>query len=83
MIYCNILYHKSCIFQYNLSVPVLFTLDCAFLVNLRPQFCGLHSQVKGISHELNKCPPDTYLPWLRQGRSFDSRTGNKKKNSDA
>lgn len=28
---------------------------------------------EGLSHELNKCPPDTYLPFLRSGRSFESQ----------
>ena len=46
--------------------------------------CGLHPYrmyptTGGLSHGLNKCPPDTCLPCLQQGRPFDSRTDSKKK----
>ena len=33
--------------------------------------------LKGLSHELNKCPPDTCLPALRAGRSFESQLEHK------
>ena len=33
---------------------------------------GMPSKAQGFSHELKKCPPDTFLPSLRSGRSFES-----------
>ena len=38
----------------------------------RQQSYGLPSSLHGLSHELRKCPPDTSLPSLRPGRSFES-----------
>ena len=33
-------------------------------------FLGMPSNVPGFSPELKKCPPDTFLPTLRVGRSL-------------
>ena len=32
----------------------------------------MRPQIKGLSHGLKKCPPDTFLPALRSGRPFES-----------
>ena len=38
--------------------------------------CGKPPVMHGLSHGLNKCPPDTYLPALRSGRPFESHYPN-------
>ena len=41
-------------------------------IDFRPQSFGLRSEINGFSHGLKKCPPDTFLPSLREGRPFES-----------
>ena len=37
-----------------------------------PHPCGMRLKPEGLSHGLTKCPPDTLLPRLWQGRPFES-----------
>ena len=43
-----------------------------------PHSYGMHLKSEGLSHGLRKCPPDTFLPCLRQGRPFESLSRIKK-----
>ena len=46
-------------------------LGYTFLI--RVHICiQMRPQIKGLSHGLRKCPPDTFLPSLRSGRPFES-----------
>ena len=38
---------------------------------------GMQPDIHGFSHGLKKCPPDTFLPSLRSGRPFESRSAPK------
>ncbi len=52
------------VFPYHLSKTIFhFSL----------QSSGLRPEMKGLSHGLKKCPPDTFLPSIRLGRPFKSR----------
>ena len=42
------------------------------LFRFHPHPCGMRLKPEGLSHGLTKCPPDTLLPCLRQGRPFES-----------
>ena len=42
-----------------------------------PHPFGMRLKSEGLSHELRKCPPDTFLPSLRSGRSFESHREHK------
>ena len=33
-----------------------------YIFDLRPHPCRMRPQIKGLSHGLKKCPPDTFLP---------------------
>ena len=43
-----------------------------FLPDPRPHPYRVRPQIKGLSHGLKKCPPDTFSPRLRRGRPFES-----------
>ena len=43
-----------------------------YVFDLRPHPFRMRPQIKGLSHGLKKCPPDTFLPSLRSGRPFVS-----------
>ena len=47
------------------------------IFNFHPHPYGMRLKIEGLSHELRKCPPDTSLPSLRSGRSFESHLGTK------
>ena len=47
-------------------------------VDLRQHPYGMPPEIDGLSHALNKCPPDTCLPHLRRGRAFESYPAHKK-----
>ena len=54
-----------------------FLVSCIFEFDPHPYRMRL--KFKGLSHELRKCPPDTFLPSLRSGRSFESHLSRKQK----
>ena len=43
-----------------------------FFPDPRPHPYRVRPQIKGLSHGLKKCPPDTFSPRLRRGRPFES-----------
>ena len=59
----------------DLFLAVLPTND-----RFQPTPIRVRSEIYGLSHGLNKCPPDTCLPSLRSGRPFKSRLRNQKEN---
>ena len=50
--------------KHAFSASVRFRFD--------PHPYGMRLKPEGLSYELKKCPPDTSLPGLRPGRSFES-----------
>ena len=48
------------------------------VLKYNPHPYRMRPQIKGLSHGLKKCPPDTFLPALQAGRPFESLPGSKK-----
>ena len=68
-------------FWAKIKVTVLMCDDHYYNPNgLVPTPIRVRSQVHGFSPGLKKCPPDTFLPCLRQGRPLRIPHLNKKKN---
>ena len=50
----------------------------ATILKINPHPFGMRLDFEGLSHGLTKCPPDTLLPCLRQGRPFESQLEHEK-----
>ena len=74
---CNMNLKDSLFLIFKSNTPTTtFSVSYTFKFNPHPYRMRLKSE--GLSHELRKCPPDTFLPDLRSGCSFESHLEHKK-----
>ena len=61
-----------------LTVEIPRWVSASNHLKFHPHPSGMRLKFEGLSHELRKCPPDTFLPSLWSGRSFESLRAAKK-----
>ena len=61
------------------NVPAATSFPSGSNFQWDPHPRGMRLPSEGLSHGLTKCPPDTLLPCLWQGRPFESLPGNQKR----